>query len=102
MMKLEYYVPEESLGATTEALFGAGAGTIGDYDCCCWVTEGRGQFRPLVGSQPFVGELGKVEQVPEYKVELVFEDELKTAVIAALRRSHPYETPAFQVFSVAS
>lgn len=100
MMKLEYYVPEHSVSATTEALFRAGAGKIGNYDCCCWVTEGIGQFRPLAGSRPYAGRQGVLEREPEMKVEMVFADECQAAVVAALRQSHPYETPAYQMFAV--
>jgi hypothetical protein len=99
MMKLEYYVPEESVASTTGALFAVGAGKIGNYDRCCWVTEGIGQFRPLAGSQPFCGRHGELEREQEMKVELVFSDELKAVVIAALCQSHPYETPAYQVIA---
>jgi hypothetical protein len=97
MMKLEYYVSEESVESTIGALFAVGAGKFGNYDHCCWVTEGIGQFRPLAGSQPFCGRHGELERGREMKVELVFADELKAAVIAALRQSHPYETPAYQL-----
>jgi hypothetical protein len=52
----------------------------------------------LDGSQPFIGEAGQVEQVEEWKVELVVADELIVAVVAALKLSHPYETPAYEVW----
>lgn len=99
MLKLEYYVPHSHLEATQRALFAAGAGQIGNYAECCWVTEGIGQFRPLQGASPFIGQQGRVQQEPEMKVELVFSRSLKQAVVAALKQSHPYETPAFQLIS---
>ncbi|CAN0604364.1 unnamed protein product, partial [Ectocarpus sp. 12 AP-2014] len=74
MYKICYFVPESHLEETKSALFGAGAGRIGDYDCCAWQSLGQGQFRPLAGSQPFIGQQGQVEKVSEYKVELVCED----------------------------
>ena len=58
------------------AVFAAGGGRIGAYDHCAWQVLGLGQFRPLDGSQPFIGEAGQVEQVEEWKVELVVADEL--------------------------
>lgn len=100
MKKLEYYVPASHLEATKQAVFGAGGGKIGNYDCCCWITEGRGQFRPLDGSQPFLGQQGEVHQEQEYKVELVFRAERHREIVAALKRSHPYEEPAYQIFSI--
>jgi hypothetical protein len=98
MVKLSFFVPESHLESVKLALFAAGAGKIGDYDSCCWQTLGTGQFRGLDGSEPFLGEKGGIQQFPEYKVELVCEDAHIKAVIAALRATHPYEEPAFDVF----
>lgn len=98
MYKLCYFVPASHLEATKNALFVAGAGRIGDYDCCAWQCRGQGQFRPLDGSQPFLGQSGELEKVDEYRVELVCEDSAIRAAIAALRRAHPYEEPAYDVF----
>ena len=75
MYKLCVYVPEEHCEAVKRALFEAGAGKIGDYDSCAWQTKGEGQFRPLKGSDPYIGQEGSVERVPEYKVELVCADQ---------------------------
>lgn len=83
-----------------EALFRVGAGRYDGYDCCCWQVLGQGQFRPLEGSDPFVGEAGKVESVPEYRVEMLCADDLRTDVVAALKASHPYEVPAFDLTRV--
>jgi hypothetical protein len=52
----------------------------------------------LDGSQPFIGKTGQVERVEEWKVELVVCDELIRDVVAALKLSHPYETPAYEVW----
>mgnify|MGYP006394457633 CR=1 FL=1 len=98
MYKLCYFVPESHLEQTKSALFESGAGRIGDYDQCAWQCLGTGQFRPLEGSDPFLGSHGAVETVAEYKVELVCEDELIRDAIRALRSSHPYEEPAFEVY----
>lgn len=98
MYKLCYFVPETHLEATKVALFEVGAGRIGDYDSCAWQCRGQGQFRPLDGSQPFLGQQGEVERVDEYKVELVCEDDLIRVAIQALKAAHPYEEPAYEVF----
>ena len=101
MVKLNFFVPESHLDTVKTALFAAGAGKIGNYDSCCWQTKGTGQFRPLEGSDPFIGSKGgknsEIEQVVEYKVELVCEDALIRDVITALKASHPYEEPAYDV-----
>lgn len=71
---------------------------MGDYDHCAWQTLGQGQFRPLDGSSPFLGRAGQVEVVEEWRVELVAGDDLIRQVVAALKQSHPYETPAYEVY----
>ena len=101
MYKLAFFVPESHLHTVKDALFAAGAGRIGDYEHCCWQTLGTGQFRPLPGAQPFIGQQGQLEQVPEWKVEMVLADDLVGAVVGALRASHPYEEPAFDLWQLA-
>jgi hypothetical protein len=98
--KLCFYVPETHLKAVKSALFEIGAGKIGDYDCCCWQALGQGQFRPLSGSAPFIGQQGKIEVVAEYKVEMVFESALLSEVVTVLKKAHPYEEPAFDIVAV--
>lgn len=98
--KLEIYVPESHVTAVKTAIFQAGAGKIGNYDCCCWETSGTGQFRPSSGSNPFIGSEGRVEQVAEVKLETVCLGKVLETVIAALKAAHPYETPAYQFWRV--
>lgn len=100
MYKLAFFVPPSHVEQVKNALFAAGAGRIGAYDCCSWQVLGHGQFRPLDGSQPFIGQAGKVEQVQEWKVELVVSDELIRQAVAALKGSHPYEVPAYDVWKL--
>jgi hypothetical protein len=101
MYKLGFYVPQSHLETVKAALFNAGAGRIGNYEHCCWQVLGEGQFRPMPGSQPFLGSQGKVETVPEFRVELVCPEAHVRAVMAALRLSHPYEEPAFDLVVLA-
>ncbi|WP_295802254.1 YqfO family protein [uncultured Microbulbifer sp.] len=98
MYKLCVYIPESHLEPVKLALFAAGAGRIGTYDSCCWQVKGLGQFRPLDGSQPFLGQTGVVERVSEYRVETVCADEVVDQVLAAMRAAHPYEEPAFDLW----
>ena len=102
MFKLCVFVPESHLETLKTALFDAGAGKIGDYEQCCWQTSGIGQFRPLPGSEAFIGEVGSLEQVTEYKLELVCDDAVIQGAIAALLAAHPYETPAYEVYRLES
>ena len=100
MYKLCYFVPETHLEQTKNALFNSGAGRIGDYDSCAWQSLGQGQFRPLAGSDPFLGSQGELEVVAEYKVELVCEDALVSEALKALKQAHPYEEPAYEVYRI--
>jgi len=102
MYKICVYVPENSVENVKQALFDAGAGRIGNYDSCCWQTDGIGQFRPLENSNPAIGSLNEVELVREVKIELVCDDGLVKAAILAMRDSHPYEEPAFDVWQLAA
>jgi len=104
MYKLVFFVPEEFLSRVKSAVFATGAAKIGDYDQCCWQVLGQGQFRPLSGSTPFIGEspdsnkeFGQITQVEEYRVEMVVADEFIQPAIKALKQSHPYEEPAYDV-----
>ncbi|GAB2189377.1 YqfO family protein [Sessilibacter sp. MAH1] len=97
MYKIIVYVPSESKETVKSALFDAGAGRIGDYACCCWEVLGQEQFLPLPNSQPYLGQEGELERVPEFRLELVCEAALiKTAVLKMIE-AHPYEEPAYQV-----
>jgi len=100
MYKLVFYVPESHSETVKEAVFAGGAGTIGDYDQCCWQVLGMGQFRPLKGAKPFIGAEGTLEQVPEYRIELVCSDGQIAGTVAALKLAHPYETPAYDVTKI--
>ncbi len=100
MYKMCFFVPETHLEAVKSAVFAAGAGRIGDYDQCCWQVKGEGQFRPLAGSQPFLGKQDALEKVVEFRVELVVEKSCARAVIQALKQAHPYEEPAYDVMAL--
>lgn len=96
--KLCFYVPETHLEQVKTAVFAAGAGHIGNYDCCAFQVRGQGQFRPLDGSQPFIGQQGEVGVVSEYRVETIVTEANLQAAISALRLAHPYEEPAIDLF----
>ena len=100
--KFCFYVPETHVESVKKAVFSAGAGKIGNYDSCAWQVRGEGQFRPLKGSLPFLGQLGKVEKVVEYKVETVCEEHLIDGVLKAFKVAHPYEEPAYDVWRLSS
>lgn len=101
MYKLTTYIPNQSLEAVKTALFNAGAGRVGDYAECCWQVKGQGQFRPLQGSTPHIGQQDELEYVEEWRVEMVVLAKHIQAVVQALKQTHPYETPAYDVVKMA-
>lgn len=102
MYQLAFYVPATHVEQVKKAVFAAGGGRIGNYEHCAWQVLGQGQFRPTAGANPHIGQVGSVETLDEYRVELVVRDELIGGVVAALRRAHPYEEPAYSVMRLES
>jgi dinuclear metal center YbgI/SA1388 family protein len=100
--KLVTFVPGEKLDEVSRAIFEAGAGRIGNYTSCSFRTNGTGTFFGEAGTNPAVGASGKHEQVPEIRLETVVPTKNVAAVIAALRKSHPYEEPAFDLNLVSA
>jgi len=100
MYKIIFYIPEKFKETVKLAMFNAGAGTIGNYDRCSWEVKGVGQFRALKGSSPFIGKKEILEFVEEFRVEMVCSEEIIAEVITALKKNHPYETPAYDVTKI--
>ena len=100
MYKLTVFIPDDALEAVKSALFAAGAGKMGAYEQCCWQIQGTGQFMPLAGSAPHIGKQDNLTTVTEWRVEMVVDDAFIAASVAALKKAHPYETPAYDVIKV--
>ncbi|MBK8814530.1 MAG: NGG1p interacting factor NIF3 [Methylococcaceae bacterium] len=100
MYKLCFYVPESHLQAVKEALFMSGAGRYKAYDNCSWQVRGEGQFRPLSHSNPFIGQCYQLEEIVEFKVEMVCEDNVIHKAVDCLLNTHPYEEPAYEVYKI--
>jgi structural toxin protein (hemagglutinin/hemolysin) RtxA len=94
------YVPETNVEQVKNALFQTHAGEFLHYDKCAWQTKGTGQFCPKPGSKPHIGNINQVEQVIEYKIELICQRKHIKSAIQALKASHPYETPAYNVIKL--
>ena len=100
MLKLIYYVPEAHLETTKAAIFQAGAGGVGNYEQCAWQVKGVGQFKPVKDADPFIGEVGELEKIPEWRVETIVLEDKAVDVARALKASHPYEEPAFEFIQI--
>ena len=98
--KLVVFIPIDSVEKVSKAVFAAGAGWIGNYSHCGFGTEGTGSFLPLQGAKPAIGKKGQLEKVPEIRFETIVPADKLDAVIAAMKKAHPYETPAFDVFKL--
>ena len=91
-------MPAEALDATRSAVFEAGGGKIGEYERCSWYTSGTGTFLGGEDTNPAIGGRGSEEHLPELRVETVLPAERIEDAVAALRRSHPYEEPAYDIY----
>ncbi|MDT8339772.1 MAG: NGG1p interacting factor NIF3 [Sulfurimonas sp.] len=98
MYKLNFFVPSEDKERVKEALFAIGVGRYENYECCSFETLGTGQFKPINKANPYIGELDKIERVSEYKVEMICSDALIKEAVEVLKKSHPYEEVAYEVF----
>ncbi len=95
MLLLNFYVPRSHAEKVKQAIFEAGGGKIGNYDCCSFEIQGVGKFRPLKGSKPFQGKVEQIEKVPELKIEIFCQENVLDRALEALREAHPYETPVY-------
>jgi len=102
LAKLYTFAPKESAGQVRQALFNAGAGSIGKYDQCSYNVEGTGTFRAGEEADPYVGKKGELHTEPEIKIEVVFPRHLKNRVVLALLESHPYEEVAYDIVELAN
>lgn len=98
--KIVVYVPESHADLLRKVMGDAGAGKIGTYTHCMFTLKGVGQFKAEEGSNPYIGEVGEVTTVPEERIETVCEAAALQAVIQAIKATHPYEEPAFDVYPI--
>jgi putative NIF3 family GTP cyclohydrolase 1 type 2 len=95
---LVVFAPVDVGDQLVDALSAAGAGVIGDYTRCVWQTTGTGAFIPGEDTHPAIGRHGRVEQVPETRLEMVVPRSRRAAVLRALLELHPYEDPGYAFF----
>lgn len=100
--KLVVFVPAADAERLKSALFAVGCGVQGNYDCCAYTLDGRGQFRPTEGANPYIGEENRLEHVAEERVEMIYPAGLQHAVVKAVYDNHPYEEPAFDLLPLGN
>lgn len=98
--KLIVYVPLTHTDIVREAIGKAGGGVLGKYSFCSFSTRGIGRFRPEAGANPHIGEVGKLEEVEEERIEVTCDTALVKDIIAAIKKVHPYEEVALDVYKL--
>ncbi|NLY44257.1 MAG: Nif3-like dinuclear metal center hexameric protein [Clostridiaceae bacterium] len=98
MKKIVVFVPVGYEDRVREAMAGAGAGWIGDYSDCTFMVQGIGTFKPLEGTNPFIGSKGQLEKVNEYRLETIVPEEKVNGVIKSMLQAHPYEEVAYDIY----
>lgn len=97
-VKIVVFVPETHTDIVREAMGNADAGVIGNYTHCTFSTKGIGRFKPGQGANPHIGEVGKFEEVVEERIETVCAREKLDEVIVAIKKVHPYDEVAMDVY----
>ena len=100
LRKIAVYVPQQHAEMVRNAMFSAGAGTIGNYNECSFNENGTGTFRAGENCNPFVGEIGKQHHEAEVKIEVICPAYLQAKVVSAMLKVHPYEEPAFDIYQI--
>lgn len=100
--KIVVYVPLANADHIREVIGQAGGGKLGKYSFCTFSTRGIGRFKPDEGAKPHIGTVGKIEEVEEERIEVTCDETVVGNVIAAIKRVHPYEEVALDVWPLAS
>lgn len=100
MLKLYVMSPKVYTDRIINAMSEAGAGVIGTYTHCAFITAGFGNWKSEKGSNPTIGEIGKMSREPEEKIEMVCPEDKLSDVVKAIKRAHPYEMPAVDVIKM--
>ncbi len=101
-VKIVTFVPAANANEVREVLGSAGAGRIGEYSYCSYSVTGKGRFIPSASANPHIGAANTLETVEEERIEVVCERENAKAVIEAMKRIHPYEEVAFDIYPLLS
>ena len=100
IFKFAVYVPIQHADRIGKAIFKAGAGKIGKYTETSFNINGKGTFKPMEGTNPFIGKIGERENVEEIKIETVVTERDLDSVVQAMKDNHPYEEPAYDVYEL--
>lgn len=100
--KISVFVPVKFADKVANAMHEAGAGIIGEYSNCSFRTTGIGTFKGSEKSNPKVGLKNKLETVEEIKIEVLANSFDTDKIITAMKKAHPYEEAAYDVYVLAN
>ncbi len=101
-VKIVVFVPESHADIVRNAMGDAEAGALGNYTHCSFSSKGIGRFLSQEGANPTIGEVGKSEEVEEERIEMICPKDKAKEVIAAMKKVHPYEEVAFDIYPLLS
>jgi hypothetical protein len=97
-VKIVVFVPEAYADVVRHAMAEAGGGQIGNYTDCTFSSKGIGRSRPGEGANPAIGTVGELEEIPEERIEVIADRDQAKVVIEAIKKVHPYEEVALDVY----
>ena len=101
-VKIETFSPQEDVQSIIQSITDAGGGKVGNYDYVYTTSKVVGHWRPLEGSNPTIGMIGKIESKAEIKIEFICPIEIVKSVVLAIQNSHSYETPVINIIPMHS
>ncbi len=93
-------VPTEHADAVRKAMGDAGGGRLGNYTHCSFSYKGMGRFLPNANADPAYGAKDVLNVVSEERIEMLCERMKIKEIIAAMKKAHPYEEPAYHMVAV--
>lgn len=102
LVKIVVTVPETDADKLRQAIGDAGGGKIGNYTHCSFSVKGIGRFKPGDGAHPAIGEVGRLEEVAEDRIEITCDQSKLKNIVQVIRNTHPYEEPAIDIYSILS
>lgn len=100
IFKVETYLPLEALDKIKNGLYQAGFGKVGNYDCCLSWYKINSSWKPLAGTNPYLGNVGEIEYAPEYKLEFRCDEENLRKAIDIIKANHPYEEVCINILPI--
>ena len=98
--KFVVFVPKEYEEKIREVICSHGGGKWRNYSCCTFNTSGRGTFKPMKGSKPYIGDVGSLNVIDEVRIECVVNQSCIDDVVKSVVEVHPYEEAAYDVYRI--